>query len=130
MRVSTYTGWLTLIRLKPKWMIIQALGKSIYIYIYIYITRKFTICYHGYGLLKRFSDMFQNSIIPCNQSTKSYLPGVSMYFPFTVTNFKVAVCHFLQAQVTAISGLSFSTISSTFLRKKDPSTVRLNKSIF
>ena len=57
------------------------------------------------------------SIIPCDQSTKSYLPGVSTYFPFTVTSFKVAVCHFVQAEVTGISGLSFSTISSTFLRK-------------
>ena len=57
-----------------------------YIYIYIYtlyiLQESFTTCYHGYELLKRFSDIF--SIIPCDQtinpcdlSTKSYLPGVS-----------------------------------------------------
>ena len=70
------------------------------------------------------------SILPCDLSTKSYLPGVSTYFPFTDTNFKVVVCHFVQDKVTAISGLSFSTISSTFLRKNIHLPVRLNKSIF
>ena len=100
------------------------------IYIYIYILQEsFTICYHGYGLLKRFSDIFQ-SYPAINQQRVTCLHGVSMYFLFTVTNFKVVVCHFVQAKVTAISGLSFSTISSTFLQNKYPSTVRLNKSIF
>ena len=65
---------------------------------------------------------YDQSIDPCDLSTKSYLPGVSTYFPFTVTNFKVVVCHFVQAKVTGISGLSFSTIYSTFLRKNYPST--------
>ena len=92
-------------------------GGSIYVYI---LQESFTTCYHGYELLKRFTGIF--SIIPCDQSTKSYLPGVSTYFPFTVMNFKVAVCHFVQAKVTGISGLSLSTISSTFLRKKYQST--------
>ena len=100
-------------------------GGKIHTYIAIYITREF------YNLLSRVRAskeiQWYFSIIPCDQSTKSYLPGVSTYFPFTVTNFKVAVCHFVQAKVTAISGLSFSTLSSLFLRKKYPSTVRLNK---
>ena len=44
-------------------------GGKIYIYIYIYIyilQESFTICYHGYGLLKRFSDIFQ-SYLAINQ---------------------------------------------------------------
>ena len=43
------------------------------------------------------------SIYPSDLSTKRYMAGVSTYFPFTVTNFKVAVCHFVQAKVTGIS---------------------------
>ena len=109
------------------------------LYIYVCTSQEsFRSCYHGYKLLKRFSDIFQsylviNLLTLCDQSTikiKSYLPGVSTYFPVTVTNFKVAVCHFVQAKVTGISGLSFSTLSSTFLRKNYSSTVQLNKSIF
>ena len=119
-------------------------GGKIYVYIYIlsrniyiYILREsFTTWCHRNELLKRFSDIFQSylcdqSINLCDLSTKSYLlPGVSTYFPSTVTNFKVAVCHFVQAKVTGISGLSFSTLSSTFLRNNFLSTVRLNISIF
>ena len=90
--------------------------------IYNILQESFTTCYHGYELLKRFSDIFQSYLV-INQLTlmitKSYLPRVSAYFPFTVTNFKVAVCHFVQAKVIGISGLSFSTISSTFLRKEE-----------
>ena len=55
-------------------------GGKIYIYIYIYIdfTRKF------YNLLSRVRAskeiQWYFSIIPCDQSTKSYLPVVSTYF--------------------------------------------------
>ena len=54
--------WLTLISLKPKWMIIQA-----WEYVYI-LQESFTTCYHGYELLKRFSDIFQSYLV-INQLT-------------------------------------------------------------
>ena len=111
-------GRLTLISLKPKWTIIQAVGKCVYIYIY-YITRKF---YNMLSQVRAREIQWYFSINNCDLSTKSYLPGASIYFPFTVTNFKVAVCHFVQDKVSDISLISFSTISSTFLRKKYPST--------
>ena len=38
-------------------------GEKIYLYI---LQESFTICYHGYGLLKRFSDIFQ-SYLAINQ---------------------------------------------------------------
>ena len=38
-------------------------GGKIYIYI---LQESFTICYHGYGFLKRFSDIFQ-SYLAINQ---------------------------------------------------------------
>ena len=45
----------------------------IYIYIYIYILQEsFTICYHGYGLLKRFSDIYQ-SYLAINQQSVTCL---------------------------------------------------------
>ena len=47
---------------KTKMNDLQAVGKSLYIYIYI-LQESFTICYHGYGLLKRFSDIFQSYLM-------------------------------------------------------------------
>ena len=41
-------------------MIMQAVGKYIYTY---FLQESFTICYHGYGLLKRFSDIFQSYLV-------------------------------------------------------------------
>ena len=106
-------------------MIIQAVGKSIYIYI---LQENFTTCYSWYELLKRFSDIFHSYLV-INQQRVTF-PGVSIYFLLMVTNIKVVVCHFVQAKVTGISGLSFHTISSTFLRKNIHLPVRLKKSIF
>ena len=90
----------------------------------IYIAQEsFTTCYHGYELLKRFSDIFQSYQV-INQLTLvvNQQKVTCLQFEHMVTNFKVAVWHLVQAKVTGISGLSFSAISSTFLLKKYTST--------
>ena len=86
----------------------QAVRKYIYIYIYIFLQESFTTCYHGYELLKRFSDNF---------------PGASTHCPFKVTNFKVAICHFTQAKVTGINKYTLKDI------KRFPTTLLRNYSL-
>ena len=52
---------------------------KIYIYIYIYILQEScTICYHGYGLLKSFNDIFQ-SYLAINQQRVTCLYSVYGY---------------------------------------------------